>query len=157
MRQWQTQLIPWLRDPRVPMALAGFFVIILLFSITHFVSNFKRTHQTIAITKTAMISASPLVLGNLHLMGMYQAAPVRLPVSTLQFTLEGTIVFQDDFTQSRAIISSVGKPAKIYKTNDALMNNVTIQKIEKDFVIVNDNGTAEKIVLPVKSLLANEG
>ena len=157
MRHWQTQLIPWLRDPRVPMALAAFFAVILLFSITHFVSNFKRTHQAIVMTKTTMITAAPLALENLHLMGMYQAAPVRLPVSTLQFILEGTIVFQDDPTRSRAIISSTGKSAKIYKTNDALMSGVTIKKIEKDSIIVDDNGTPEKILLPIKSLLANEG
>ena len=132
MRQWQTQLIPWLRDPRVPIALAGFLSIILLFSITHFVANFKRTHQSISITPTAITAQSPLALENLHLMGVYQAAPVRLPISTLQFTLEGTIVFQDNPAQSRAIISSAGKPAKIYRTNDTLMSQVSIQKIEKD-------------------------
>ena len=156
MRQLQTQLIPTLRDPRVPLALACVITAILLFSITHFVSNFKRTHQPITITPIATITTSALALGNLHLMGVYQTAAVRLPISTLQFMLEGTIVFQDNPEQSRAIISSANKPAKIYKTNDALMNNVTIQKIEKDSVIVNDNGTPEKILLPVKSLLANE-
>jgi general secretion pathway protein C len=54
--------------------------------------------------------------------------------------------------QSRALIAAPNMPAKVYQVGDTLPGNATIERIAKEYVVINDNGTLEKLALPIKTL-----
>lgn len=156
MAQWQTQFELYRRDHRVPIILAACLTLILLLLITQFIKNFRTDHLAITATKTLAIVEPPLNLAHFHLFGIYDTSLKQLPNTPLQLILEGTVVFANDPTQSRALISSPNQPAKVYQINDTVPGNAKITRIEKDFIVVDDNGSSEKLALPIDSLLSNQ-
>jgi general secretion pathway protein C len=152
MAQWQTQLDLIRHDHRTPFfitALLGIGIALIGWQLTQTLITPTHTanHPTTALEKPLQSTA------DLHLFGVYATNLSALPATTLQFTLEGTVVFLDTPTQSRALIAAQNAPAKVYKIGDTLPGNATITRITKDYVVLNDNGTLEKLTLPIPSLL----
>ena len=147
MTQWQMQLEQYRRDHRTPLVITALLGVLLLLAVW----QFAQTFISAPVTTTSMTQAVPEKLQNLadlHLFGVF-AATDNLPVTQLPFTLEGTVVFIDAPNQSRALISSSSEPAKVYQVGDTLPGNATITRIAKDYVVLNDNGTLEKLALPI--------
>ncbi|MCX7120180.1 MAG: hypothetical protein NTZ67_00120 [Gammaproteobacteria bacterium] len=148
--QWQTQFDNLKQDHRVPLALAIFFGLLLLLALGQFIALFTTNHIKIAAIPANTAPAPTYPLANLHVLGVYSANLNTLPDSTLQLTLEGTAVNLSQPALSRAVIAGPGHNAKVYGTGDVLPGNATITRIAKHDVVVNDNGTLEKLPLPIE-------
>lgn len=152
MMQWQSKLDQLRRDERLPIGLSILFGLLILYVITTFVQTLM-THQHVTTEKVASIETAKLNnISALHLFGLYDTSLTNIPTAQLQLTLEGTVVFLDNPAQSRAVISQPNGPAKVYKVGDTLPGNATITHISKHEVVVNDNGTLAKLVLPIHLL-----
>lgn len=148
---WQTQFNQLRQDHRVPLILTAFFVVLLLVTIGNTVITLTAHHTRIALTKTQPIE--PLAnIADLHLFGVYSANLDNLPNTQLQLTLEGTVVSLDVPAQSYAMITSPNQTTKVYKIGDALPGNAIVTRIAKHYIIVNDNGTLEKLALPIETI-----
>lgn len=146
---WQKQFNQLRQDHRVPMVLTAFFAMLLLITVANTLITLTAHHAKIALTKTQPIE--PLAnIADLHLFGVYSANLDNLPTSQLQLTLEGTIVSLETPAQSYALITTPSQPAKVYKVGDTLPGNATVTRIAKHYVVVDDNGTLEKLALPIE-------
>lgn len=149
MMQWQTQWDQLRRDERLPIGLSILFGLFILFTVMNFVQTILTHQHTTAEKPTSVETARVNNIASLHLFGLHDTTLVNIPTAQLQLTLEGTIVFLDNPQQSRAVISQPGGVAKVYKVGDTLPGNATINSISKHEVVVNDNGTLAKLVLPI--------
>lgn len=156
MSHWQTQLEQLRHDHRTPLVFTAIIGLLFVFSVAEFITDFKFEHVKIKTAKAQAALREPIELANLHLFGTVITAPAVIPISTLQYTLEGTVVFTNNPSQSHALIASKGEPVKVYQVNDTLSGNVKITQIEKDYVVVNDGGSSAKIPLPINSLLTDD-
>lgn len=152
MTSWQTQIEQLRKDQRTPIIIAGLLVLLLLWSLISFVSTFKSDHLVLTKTKLAMTPTPIPNLSNLHLFGVYASNLDALPTTQLQLTLEGTIVVVKEPALSRALISTPTTPTKVYMSGETLPGNATISRIAKDYVVIDDNGTLEKLALPIPTL-----
>ena len=59
-------------------------------------------------------------------------------------------------TQSRALISSPSAPAEVYQVGSSVPGNATVTRIAKHYVVLNYNGTLEKLALPIQTLTSGE-
>lgn len=153
MTDRQTHLAQFRNDHRIPLVLAGIITLYLLFLFSTFISDFRKTHHAMMAIRLQPLTQPPIHLANLHLFGTYSVVVANLPESTLQLTLQGTIVFLDNPNNSRAIVVSPGNPPQSYKTGDILPGNAKVSRIEKDYIVINDNGALQKVPLPIKTLL----
>lgn len=150
MAEWRTQLEQYRRDHRTPLVITALLGILLLSAIWQFAQTFMTT--PLKITPIKPIAHEQLQnIAELHMFGMYTATD-NLPITQLPFKLEGTIVFLDAPNQSRALISTSSEPAKVYQTGNTLPGNVTITRIAKEYIVLDDNGTLEKLALPIHFL-----
>jgi type II secretory pathway component PulC len=155
MVEWQTELDKLRRDHRTPLIITAFLGILLLLAIWQFAETFITSGPT--VTTITQPAPAPLQnLANLHLFGVYASNLDSLPATQLPFILEGTIVFLDAPNQSRALVSSSSGPAKVYQVGSALPGNATITRIAKEYVVLNYNGSLEKLALPIHILTSNE-
>lgn len=154
--QWQTQLERLRKDQRVPIALTVLFALLLLMAVWDCISTIAQHHRTVAVQKIVAPPEHLHNLANLHLFGVYANNLDSLPNTQLQFTLEGTIVFLEMPKQSRALIAAPSVPAKVYQVGDTLPGNATITRIAKEYVVIDDNGTLEKLALPINTLQGKE-
>lgn len=146
---WQTQLNQLRQDHRVPMVLTAFFAILLLMTIGNTVITLTAHHAKISRIKAQPVE--PLAnIADLHLFGVYSANLDNLPTTQLQLTLEGTVVSLEAPAQSYALITAPSQPAKVYKVGDTLPGNATVTRIAKHYVVLDDNGTLEKLALPIE-------
>lgn len=152
MVQWQMQLERLHKDQRVPIALTVLFALLLFMTVWDCISTIAQHQRTAAMQKTMTPPEHLHNLANLHLFGVYASNLDSLPNTQLQFTLEGTIVFVESPSQSRALIAAPNMPAKVYQVDDILPGNATITRIAKEYVVINDNGTLEKLALPINTL-----
>lgn len=157
MRDWQNQIEKIGKDYRTPWAVTSIALILLLLAIWQFITEFKTTHHKITVAKVMTPVSKPIQIANLHIFGLYSANVQDLPTTRLQLTLQGTIVVMDSPELSRAIIAVPNTPAKIFKIGDTLPGNASITKITKDFVVIDDNGSLQKLLLPVPKLEMPEG
>ncbi|GEM_PF-5509804 len=148
---WQAQLNHLRQDHRVPMVLTAFFAFLLLITIGNTVITLTAHHAKTALTKTQPIEPLPNI-ADLHLFGVYSANLDNLPSTQLQLTLEGTVVSNEAPAQSYAMISAPNQPTKVYKVGDTLPGNATITRIAKHYVVLDDNGTLEKLALPIETI-----
>ena len=155
MAEWQTQLRQVCRDQRVPLMLAALFALLLFWAAWNFITSFATTHRNITATLSTSKPAHLHNLADLHLLGVYGDNLENLPNTQLQFTLEGTVVVLEIPAQSRALITAPNQPTKVYQVGDTLPGNAIITRIAKHYVVLNDNGTLEKLVLPIK-MISNE-
>ncbi|PIZ04672.1 MAG: hypothetical protein COY58_02660 [Gammaproteobacteria bacterium CG_4_10_14_0_8_um_filter_38_16] len=142
------------RDPRTPLILTGIIAIIFIFSAWGILSN-VLTHQTKQIATPATPVHHIINVSNLHLFGVYINNLENLPTTQLQLTLSGTAVSLNAPAASRALITAPGQPTKVYQVGDTIPGNATITRIAKHYVVLNDNGTLEKLALPVDQLKNN--
>lgn len=156
MTQWQTQLEQLRKDQRVPIVLTVLLALLLLMAVWDTINTIVQHHQKLAAQKI-MATPEPLHnLANLHLFGVYANNLDNLPNTQLQFTLEGTVVYLAQPKQSRALIAAPHQPAKVYQVGDTLPGNATITRIAKHYVVIDDNGTLEKLALPINTLQNEE-
>lgn len=148
---WQTQLNQLRQDHRVPMVLTAFFAILLLMTVGNTIITLTAHHAKAALTKTQPIE--PLAnIADLHLFGVYSANLDNVPTTQLQLTLEGTVVSIEAPAQSYAMITAPNQSAKVYKVGDTLPGNATVTRIAKHYVVLDDNGTLEKLALPIETI-----
>ncbi len=148
---WQTQLNQLRQDHRLPMVLTAVFAVLLLITIGNTVITLTAHHAKIALTKAQPIE--PMTnIADLHLFGVYSANLDNLPTTQLQLTLAGTVVSLEAPAQSYALITAPSQPTKVYKVGDTLPGNATVTRIAKQYVVVNDNGTLEKLALPIETI-----
>lgn len=154
MMEWQTQFDTLRRNHRTPLVITVFLGILLLLAMWQFAQTFITTRIRItSITQTAPEQLQNLA--DLHMFGVY-AASDNLPITQLPFTLEGTVIFLDAPNQSHALIAASAEPAKVYQVGDTLSGNITITRIAKMYVVLDDNGTLEKLTLPIQLLTNGE-
>ena len=156
MMQWQTQLDQLRRDHRVPITLTALFALLLLWAVSDFIGTFTAHNLNMTAIKTTIAPEHLQNLADLHLFGVYASNLDALPTTQLQLTLEGTIVILEAPAQSRALIASPNAPTKVYQVGDALPGNATITRIAKQYVVVDDNGMLEKLVLPIQTVTNSE-
>ena len=148
---WQTQLNQLRQDHRVPMVLTVIFAVLLLITVGNTLITLSMHHAKAALTQTQPIE--PLAnIADLHLFGVYSANLDNLPTSQLQLTLEGTVVSLEAPAQSYALITAPSQPTKVYKVGDTLPGNATVTRIAKHYVVLDDNGTLEKLALPIETI-----
>lgn len=156
MTQWQTQLDQIRRDHRTPLAIAGLFAILLLWAMNNLIDTFKTHHTAITAAKSIVTPMHLQPLAKLHLFGVYAANLDDLPTTQLQLTLEGTIVIPDMPAQSRALIASPSAPAEVYQVGNSVPGNASVTRIAKHYVVLDYNGTLEKLALPIQTLTTGE-
>lgn|SRR3990167_6406926 len=136
----------------LPLVLTAIFGFLLLLALGQFINTFTA-HRIKIIPISANKAITPAYnLADLHLLGVYTASLDTLPDTTLQLTLEGTAVDLNHPNASRAVIDAPGHAAKIYQIGNALPGNATMTRIDKYYVVVNDNGTLEKLPLPIETI-----
>lgn len=156
MAQWQAQLDSLRRDQRTPLVIAAIFIILLFLSISQLINTILDHTTKIQAAQTAASPERLINLAELHMFGVFSANLDSLPTTTLQLTLEGTVVNVDSPADSYAIIGSPNQPAKMYQVGNTLPGNATITRITKDYIVLNDNGTLEKLALPIPPLLTGK-
>jgi len=70
------------------------------------------------------------------------------PKVKLNAKLHGIVAYRSQ--QGFALISNKNGPQKVYAENDTLQEGVVIKKVLGDKVLVDNNGTEEELLLPVK-------
>ena len=153
---WQTELDKLRRNPRTPVIGTVFFGVCLLWSIGIFIATFMQKSPA-PPPIAAHITAPPINLSQLHLFGVYNAALANLPTASSQFALQGTVVVTNSPNESQALIASSGQPAEAYHVGDSLPGGATITHISQDNVIINQNGTLEKLALPIQTVSSEGG
>ena len=139
------------KNPRIPLFLSCFFALLIFIASIQWISVFF-IDRVPTIQRSNTITPAIIDIGNLPLFGRYQATLDDLPVTTLPLLLKGTILILANPKQSLAIISTPDDKTKDYKIGDTLLEATTIQSIEKNVVIINHNGSIEKIPLPIHLL-----
>ncbi len=134
-----------------PLVVTIIFSIAVLISTWSLISNFL-TVPTQPVVRPVKIHAPLASISKLHLMGIYDEKTADIPATQLQLTLQGTVIDVNDSTQSRALIYSPGQPTKVYKVGDLVPGNAKIEKINRQFIILNDNGELQKLSLPLQIL-----
>lgn len=141
------------QDHRIPMLLGLVFILLLLIAISNSIMTFTADHTKAKQTLVQQTPNKPLPnIANLHLFGIYSTNLSNLPLTQLQLTLAGTVVSLSRPSESYALITSPGQPTKVYKTKAALPSGATIRRIEKNYIVLDDNGALEKLTLPIKTL-----
>jgi type II secretory pathway component PulC len=152
MTNWQTQFNRLQQEPRVPVALTALFGFLTLTTLVSTAITLTTHHTQVTAIKKS-VSIQPLEnIADLHLFGIYSANSSNLPLTSLQLTLEGTVVSLETPEQSYALITPSGHPTKVYRTGDTLPGNATISRIAKHYVVLNDNGALEKLALPIETI-----
>ncbi|MDP1574237.1 MAG: type II secretion system protein N [Coxiellaceae bacterium] len=155
MIDWQTEFDKLRRNPRTPVIGTLFFGICFLWSTGAFITTFLEKNPS-PPPKIAKIMVPPVNLGELHLFGVYNVAQANLPTANSQLTLQGTIVVTDSPNESQALIAAPGQPAEVYHVGDTLPGNATITHISGDNIVINQNGTFEKLLLPIQTVTNSE-
>ena len=151
MTPWQTQLDQLRKDHRTPLVLTGVVIMLLLLAIWQMVDEVIIRAPSVSVVKSTLIPP-PIHLSDLHLFGVYNANLADLPTTQLPLLLEGTVMIVDNPAQSRALITESNEPATVYQIGDTVPGNATIERIEKHYVILNDNGALTKLALPIQML-----
>lgn len=155
MPTWQDIIEPYRRDNRVPFAITAICALLFLVAVWQLLNGFKNNAVKKSMVPTAHIQVLP-VIADLHLFGAYSGVNTALPVTQLQLTLLGTIVMVDSPSFSHAIISAASSPAKVYQVGDMLPGNVKITQINRDSVVLNQNGSLQQLLLPIEKLTADQ-
>lgn len=147
-----SQWIDQLRKHRLtPLIITVIFLLAILLTGWQIFESFQppKTKPQAPLIKGPITTPH---VANLHLMGVYDVASADIPVTQLQLTLQGTVVFLDDPTQSRALILSPGQPTKVYKVGDFVPGNAKVEKIDPHSIVLNDNGQLQKLRMPIQVL-----
>lgn len=148
---WQELVTQIRKYQYTPLIIALIFGLAALITAWQLISDFRSTRVQPAPPPVTTPVATTDVAA-LHLMGIYDAKTADIPATQLQLTLQGTVVSVDDPARSHALIQSPGQPTKVYQVGDFVPGNAKIEKIEKDFVILDDNGQLQKLRMPVPVL-----
>ncbi len=125
------------------------------------------TNQAPSMSNSTIISKEKINYGKLianhHLFGevvVKKAAIVKTPTKTeepkvaptkLNLKLHGIVSYKSNSKKGYALISSSGKPQKVYGKGDELQKGVTVRDIFPDKVVLDNHGKTEDLILPVKN------
>lgn len=151
MTDWQAEFEKLRRNPRVPVIAIIFFGACLLWSVGSFITIFLQSAPPPPPTPDR-IAAPPTPLANLHVFGIYTTALDDLPIANIGMTLEGTVVISTAPSTSQALIGNGQQIPKVYHEGDNLPGDIKINHIDEHYVIINNNGSMEKLVLPIKTV-----
>lgn len=89
-----------------------------------------------------------------HLFGQSLLADGEVPVTNLQLRVTGItkVIDEQNNDISKADISIAGGTGKIYRVGDELPDGVKIYQIDRDAVILENDGHLEKLPLPRETL-----
>ncbi|NNM58793.1 MAG: hypothetical protein HKM04_03160 [Legionellales bacterium] len=107
-----------------------------------------------AATPNASQTALLHQISKWHLFGQAPPSTINdqaIPLSSLNLTLTG-IFYQKKPQLSRAMITNANGVPQIYKTNEHVVNDVTLYEIRPNSVILERNGQLEKLTLPGRQL-----
>ena len=97
---------------------------------------------TVTRTETAAIIAAELFGPEPRSAVAAKAAPN----TALSLVLKG-IIFSDEASGARAIISAPNQAQAAFRVGQAVANNVTLKEVHRSYVIINNNGQHERLVL----------
>lgn len=157
MQHWPQHFQRLQKNVQLPLVLTAFFGFFLIYSIWQFGVAVRSPHTSaVKMQKPAPISMPNIA--NQHLFGIYVKPELTaaLPISQLQLSLSGTFYNESNPTASYAILSSPGSTSKVYKVGDLLPGNVKLSAVHTKFIVINDNGQLEKLLLPIQELRIQE-
>lgn len=142
------------QDQRTPRTITAIIAFLFILTLWNTITDFISHHTKIVVAQTTKIT--PLTnVADLHIFGIYTNQTQNLPATSLQLTLDGTVVVLGAPNESLALITGPGEPTKIYHVGETLPGNATITSIAKHEVIINDDGRLEKLLLPIDKLNNN--
>ena len=139
------------QDKRIPLALMGFIGLYLLINTmiacSYFFQGAGPTTKLPSITTDRSVN-----FDQQHLFGFYLSDYDDLPETQLQLTLEGTAIDPSDKSASLAIIGAPNQESKTYHIGQGIPDGASIHAIEKNRVIIDDNGELERLSMPIPKL-----
>lgn len=85
---------------------------------------------------------------SMHLFGQ-AIAKGKVPVTNLQLKVTGIVQVENKhYGVSKAYISVAGQPSQVYQLGESLPYGVKVYSINKNMVILENNGHLEKLLLP---------
>lgn len=138
-------------DERMPLGLMALLGLLFIIYLVNWSSDFHITSQKRShAVATQLPPASPI--SQWHLFGIYSDNFQNLPETSLALTLEGVMLDLNNDKHSCAIVSSPSTPATVYKVGDQLPGGATLSKILQQQIVINDQGSAQSLSLPVDQL-----
>ena len=133
-------------DRRVASVAVLLALLILIFSLVVLVDGWMPSHPVVAAPVMPAVQSTVSInqIPQFHLFGGGDEG--ALPETNLQLTLQGVLTDTDP-AKSFAIIASAGSPGKVYRSGDTVMGGAQVYSIERDQVILRDQGRLE--VLPL--------
>ena len=141
------------QDRRVPLlalVLVGVYFLFTLFSLVSYFS--LRMGTPVALPSISAAHQAPIPA--MHLFGDYASDYDDLPETRLQLTLAGTEISTTDAKASLALITAPGQNTKLYHIGANVPGGASIHAIQKNRVILNDNGELERLTMPIPILKA---
>jgi general secretion pathway protein C len=138
---------------------AGLAVCVLMaffYCVTAWHSDWVLAHQAPPIPVVASSDETTAMIKDIpanHLFGM-AFSKGNVPITSLQLKVTGIVKVTNESGKevSKAYISTEGQPSKIYQVGDSLPSGVKIYEITTDTVILEKDGTLEKLPLPRQAL-----
>lgn len=140
------------QDNRLPFGLIGLMAILLVVYLYGLVSDFMNTKVPVLSTSRAVIKPIAQV-SQWHLFGTYDDSMQSLPQTQLALTLQGTMVSPRQPQQSFAIIAAAHVPTKAYKIGDAIPGDATLERINKNQIVLRYQGQLQTLKLPLDQLV----
>ena len=138
-------------DERIPLALIGLCGLFFIIYVINWISDFHITSpqsSPVVMTQIPPISS----ISQWHVFGIYNDNFQNLPETSLALTLEGVMLDLNNARHSYVIVSSPSTPATVYKVGDVLPGGALLSKILQQQIIINAQGTAQSLSLPVDQL-----
>ncbi len=143
-RQWETLKT----DHRTPLIALVVIVVLLIYYLYCLAGDFTLdTAALSADSRVVHIQRVPQV-SQWHIFGRYDDSNEVLPITRLQLTLQGIMLSPGNQKSSSVIIQSPTVPAKVYKVGDEIPGDATLEKIQKDRVVLQYQGTLQSLLLP---------
>ncbi|HSW71691.1 MAG TPA: type II secretion system protein N [Gammaproteobacteria bacterium] len=151
---------------RVGLAVAALFSILVLMSTASLLNGFwSDSKLSFMMTERASVinQASPLQelidsIPQAHLFGYHSPDMAYMPITSSQLLLTGIIqegAEEEENSFSKVIISVRGKTGTVFQVGEVLLDGVKITAIQKDAVILDNNGHSERLPLQRAKLRIN--
>ena len=126
---------------------AGFVLfIVLCVSVGYWGVQFLKPPELAVPVPTRLNQPAPKLDAAAVLFGGHSAAAV-----SSNFQLEGVVVSSDP-AESVAILATDGKPARAIRSNHEVMPGVTVNRVQRDHVLLSKGGAIIRVELPAKTI-----
>ena len=115
-------------------------------------SDWRLIHEPLpAIPTTGKMAETidPSLILDAHLFGKSLINPSDVPISSLHLQVTGIVKIENNQANqdSKVYLSMSGQPSKIYRIGETVSAGVKIYSIQRDAVILENNGRFEKLPL----------